>query len=85
VPLGWDCALNTSGGADWRALTLADCIGAGTIKRGFDFKLDPDFCCYLVQFTGPQHEVLAEVEECFSCVKVGVEEKTWGDMKKLYH
>jgi hypothetical protein len=85
APPGWSCALNpTDHGVDYQALTTADCIGAGTIKRGFSFTLDPEFCCYIVQFTGPQHEVLAEQEECFNCVHVGVEPKTWGDAKKLY-
>ena len=86
APAGWGCALNSAlGGVDWGAFTPGDCIFAGSRKRGFSFTLDPDFCCYLVTFTGPQHEVLAQQEECFSCVHVGVENKTWGDVKKLYN
>jgi hypothetical protein len=82
---GWTCALNTTnGGVDWLALSPADCISAGQIKRGFSFTLDPDFCCYLVTFTGPNHEVLATQEECFNCVHVGTEQKTWTNMKKLF-
>ena len=85
APAGWGCALNpVTLGVDYQALTAADCIFAGQIKRGFAFVLDPDFCCYIVQFTGPNHEVLHEQEECFNCVHVGVENKTWGDTKKLY-
>jgi len=84
-PAGWTCALNAgNGGVDWQALTPADCITAGTIKRGFSFTLDPDFCCYLVTFTGPQHEPLATQEECFNCVHVGVEDKPWSGVKNLY-
>lgn len=82
--VGWSCALNATGGVDWQALTPADCIAAGQIKRGFSFTLDPDFCCYIVQFTGPNHEVIAEQEECFNCVHVGTEQKTWGNVKKLF-
>jgi hypothetical protein len=82
---GWSCALNPANqGVDYQALTPADCIGAGTIKRGFAFILDPDFCCYIVQFTGPDHQILGEQEECFNCVHVGVDTKTWGETKKLY-
>lgn len=84
-PPGWTCALNATGGVDWDALSPADCIRAGTIKRGFGFVLDPDFCCYIVVFTGPQHEELARQEECFNCVHVGTEPKAWGDVKRLYH
>lgn len=82
---GWTCALNgATGGVDYFALTPADCIAAGQIKRGFNFVLDPDFCCYIVQFTGPAGEVLAEQEECFNCVHVGVEKQPWGGVKKLF-
>lgn len=84
-PAGWTCALNPmTGGVDWTALTPADCIGAGTIKRGFSFTLDPDFCCYIVVFTGPMGEELGRQEECFNCVHVGVDNKPWGEVKKLY-
>jgi len=86
APAGWGCALNpATQGVDYQALSPADCIGAGQIKRGFSYTLDPDFCCYIVQFTGPNHEVLGEQEECFNCVHVDVEEKTWGGVKKLFH
>ena len=85
APAGWGYALNpATGGTDWQALTPADCVTAGTIKRGFSFTLDPEFCCYIVQFTGPNHEVLNEAEICFNCVHVGVQPNTWGNMKKLY-
>jgi hypothetical protein len=85
APAGWSCALNPSTlGVDWQALSPSDCITAGTIKRGFSFVLDPDFCCYIVQFTGPNHEVLHEQEECFNCVHVGTEQKTWGNVKKMF-
>ena len=82
---GWICAENQfNGGVDWAALTPADCIGAGQIKRGFSFTLDPDFCCYLVEFHGPDHAELVTQEECFNCVHVGNESKPWGGVKKLY-
>ena len=72
------------GGADWQADTDADYIPAGHIKHGFDFLLDPAFCCYLVDFTGPNGQVLCQQEECFSCVTVGVHPDTWGNVKKLF-
>ena len=85
TPAGWSCALNAATlGVDYVALTPADCIGAGTMKRGFSFTLDPDFCCYIVQFTDGNGNVLLEQEECFNCVHVGVQPETWGNMKKLY-
>ena len=84
VPAGWQCALNSNGGADWQALTPADCIQPGHIQHGFDFVLDPEFCCYLVTFTGPQGEVLAQQEECFDCLKVGVNNSTWGNVKGMF-
>ena len=83
--LGWACALNpATQGVDYQALTAADCIGAGQIKRGFSYTLDPDFCCYIVRFLGPEGETLLEQEECFNCVHVGVQPETWGHVKNHY-
>jgi hypothetical protein len=85
APAGWNCALNAAThGVDYVALDPAAYIYAGQIRHGFDFVLDPEFCCYIVQFTGPNHEILFEQEECFSCVHVGVEPQTWGNVKKLF-
>jgi hypothetical protein len=83
-PAGWLGQLNASGGADWIATTPADCIPVGSAKGEFAFLLDPDFCCYVVQFTGPAGEILLEQEECFTCQKVPVDESTWGHIKQLY-
>jgi hypothetical protein len=86
APAGWGCAMNgATGGVDYQALSPADCIAAGQIKRGFSFTLDPDFCCYIVQFTDENHNVIHEQEECFNCVHVAVEPETWGNVKKLFH
>ena len=57
---------------------------AGQIKRGFSYTLDPDFCCYIVRFLGPEGETLLEQEECFNCVHVGVQPETWGHVKNHY-
>jgi hypothetical protein len=81
---GWASFLNPFGGADFFANTLNDCIQPGTAKGGFAFFLDPDFCCYVVQFTGPDGSVLLEQEECFTCQKVPTEHETWGKIKSLY-
>jgi len=82
---GWIGAENQfNSGADWAALTPADCITAGHIVRGFSFTLDPDFCCYLVHFHGANHEDIVTQEECFDCVHVGTESKPWSGVKRLY-
>jgi len=81
---GWSSFLNPLGGADWFANTLGDCIDPGTAKGGFAFFLDPDFCCYIVQFTDPTGAVMLEQEECFTCQKVPVEERSWGSIKQRY-
>jgi hypothetical protein len=81
---GWTGQLTALGGAYWYAMTPDDCIPAGSAKGGFAFLLDPDYCCYVVQFTGPTGEVLLEQEECFSCQKVPVEGDTWGNIKEMY-
>jgi hypothetical protein len=84
APEGWSVFLNPVGGADWFANTPADCIDPGTSKGSFGFLLDPDFCCYIVQFTDPTGAVILEQEGCFTCQKVPVEERTWGHIKQLY-
>lgn len=84
APAGWSVFLNPEGGADWFANTPSDCIDVETSKSVFAFLLDPAFCCYVVQFTDPTGAVLLEQEECFTCQKVPVEQRTWGHIKELY-
>ena len=84
-PMGWSGALNPLGGADWWADTPADCITQGTAKSTFSILLDPGFCCYVVDFTGPTGAIMLTQEECFTlCGKVATEESTWGRIKELY-
>ena len=83
-PAGWSCFLNPFGGADYFANTPVDCIDAGSAKGGFSFRLDPSFCCYIVQFTDPTGAVMLEQEECFTCKQVPTEDGTWGRIKDLY-
>ena len=82
APAGWTCALRSDGGADYQ--TVTDCLTPGHIRRNFSFTLDPEFCCYIVQFTDASGGVVVQTEECFSCVAVGVEPNTWGNVKRLY-
>jgi hypothetical protein len=84
APPGWSCFLRADGGADWFANTPADCISPGSALSGFHFVLDPGYCCYIVQFTGPAGDVLLEQEECFCDKTVGTEESTWGQIKSRY-
>ncbi len=85
APTGWTCTLNaTTLGVDYVAVDPATVVNSGQILHGFTFTLDPEFCCYMVQFTGPAGEVLLEVEKCFDCVHVGVTPETWGNVKQLF-
>ena len=85
APVGWSSTLNAANlGVDYLALDPASYVYAGQILHGFNFVLDPEYCCYIAQFTGPNHEVLFEVEKCFSCVHVGVAPETWGNVKQLF-
>ncbi len=89
VPTGWSGFLNPFGGGDWFANTLDDCIAPGTSLGGFEIEIDiepetSDFCCYIVQFTGPNGAVLLETEACFSCMVVPNEATTWGSLKGQY-
>ncbi|MEJ2721316.1 MAG: hypothetical protein P8181_09270 [bacterium] len=84
APAGWSCFLNPLGGGDWFANTPTDCIAPGTHKGGFAFLLDPAYCCYIVQFTDATGAVILEQEECFTCQKVPVDEKSWGAIKEMY-
>lgn len=81
---GWSSFLNPFGGADWFADTAGDCIATGDIRSGFNFLLDPGFCCYLVQYTDATGAVVAEVEECFCEKPVQIENQTWGNIKGIY-
>ena len=81
---GWSSVLNPLGGADWFANTPNDCIAPGTVWTGFNFLLDPGFCCYVVQYTDATGAVIAEVEECFCDKPVQNEQTTWGQLKGIY-
>jgi hypothetical protein len=83
-PVGWTGFLSPLGGADWFAITPGDCIAPGSSKGEYAFLLDPDFCCYVVQFADATGAVMLEQEECFTCQKVPTDGKTWGHMKELY-
>lgn len=83
-PVGWSGNLNATGGADWVAASPADCIPVAGAKGEFAFLLDPDYCCYVVQFLGPAGELLLEQEECFTCQKVPSQQNTWGQVKEFY-
>jgi len=58
--------------------------GTGLSASSFAFLLDPDFCCYIVQFMDATGAVMLEQEECFTCQKVPVEDSTWGKIKQLF-
>lgn len=84
-PAGWSAVLDpATGGAEWFANTPSDCLAPGTSKGEFAFYLDPDFCCYIVQFADATGAVIHEQEECFTCQKLPVEESSWGYIKQLY-
>jgi hypothetical protein len=84
APGGWTANLVDPGQADWVANSAADCIPAGSFKSGFNFVLDPGFCCYVVRFTDGNGGTLLEQEECFCDNFVGVEQQPWGNIKKLF-
>jgi hypothetical protein len=82
---GWSSVLDPGGGATFFANTPGDCVPIGGSKGGFAFYLDPDFCCYVVQFTDATGAVILEQEECFTCQKIPTQEQSWGAIKQLYH
>jgi len=84
APAGWNSVLNDPGSADWT--TATNCIApTPAAQDGFWFDLDPGFCCYVVQFKDASGNVMHEQEECFCDNFVGVEDKPWSDVKRLFH
>lgn len=84
-PPGWFCSPRGDGGADWGAQAPSGCFGPGQVRRGYNFVLDPKFCCYDAQFTGPAGTVIFQQEACFTCGQpVGVEPAPWGRVKRIY-
>jgi hypothetical protein len=91
VPVGcgaapdWQCALNTSGGADFGSTAAPGCIAPGTALGGFYVTIDPGFCCYRVRFADESGVVFVQDYVCFTlCDGLPVEESTWGSVKQMY-
>jgi hypothetical protein len=86
---GWTSALNSFGGADYNALPpeppLSYCIDAWDLLGGFYVTIDPGFCCYWIKYADETGGFIMQEKECFtSCGDVSVEQKTWGNIKKMY-
>ena len=82
---GWSGVLSPGGAVDFFANTPLDCIEPGTMKSGFQLVVgNPDFCCYIVQFTDATGAVIIEQEECFNCTLVGDDDHAWGEIKAMY-
>jgi hypothetical protein len=83
-PPGWSGYMSPLG-VDFFANTPSDCIDAGTMMGGFQIVVgNPEFCCFIVQFTDPTGAVIEEQEECFNCTLVGENEHAWGEIKSMY-
>jgi hypothetical protein len=86
---GWTSVLNSTGGADYGAVPpdppQSYCIAPGEFLGGFYLTIDPGFCCYWVKYADETGAFILQEKECFtSCNGLPVEQKTWGNIKKMY-
>jgi len=86
APPGWVCAAPLPGGdADFVTVPGTPCIEFGQKVENFTVNLDPLFCCYNVQFDGPDHQIFAIDTVCFECEKpTAARGGTWGQLKMRY-
>jgi hypothetical protein len=86
-PEGWTCNLNGTGGARWDAAVVngSGCIGTGEKVEGFDFIIDPPYCCYRVVYYGPGGAPFYTEQVCFQCESpTPAVPSTWGLLKARY-
>jgi len=82
---GWLCQLTPDGGAFWRTLPGAPCIGPGDKHEPFDVILDPLYCCYRAEYDDPAGQIFFTDLVCFECDKpTGTRGATWGRLKMMY-
>lgn len=87
-PPGWISSLDEEGGAWWQV----DPESEGSCIQKFDnvepFKVileDAVFCCYDVEFDGPDGEIFFTDRVCFRCdAPVQTQTQTWGSIKNQY-
>jgi hypothetical protein len=81
----WQCQLNAAGGADWQQTPGPACIPPFNKLEGFDFIIDPPYCCYRVVFDSPDGQLFGEDVFCFQCESpTPAQLKTWGALKVVY-
>ncbi len=86
-PPGWQCQVVPGGAASWitEPAGTPGCILTGQKHEPFDIVLDPLFCCYTVEYDGPDHQVFFTDVICFECLKpTATHHTTWGNLKAIY-
>ena len=83
----WTCDLMAGGGAAWRKIPgLGTCIQPFEKLESFEFVIDPPYCCYRVEYDGPDGQIFFVDTVCFQCESpTPTRPSTWGSIKARYH
>jgi hypothetical protein len=83
----WACGITPGGGAAWQKIPgTTPCIQPFEKLETFEFIIDPPYCCYRVEFDGPDGKIFATDVFCFQCESpVANLRSTWGSVKARYH
>lgn len=83
----WQCQVSPDGSSYWQAIPGGGgCIQPYEKLEPFDFIIDPPYCCYRVEYDGPDGQVFFVDTICFQCESpVETFKKTWGAVKARYH
>jgi hypothetical protein len=80
----WGCGVTPDGGASWQTVP-PNCIAPFDKVEGFDFIIDPPYCCYRVSFDDPNGQIFFTDTVCFQCESpVAALPTTWGNVKARY-
>ena len=80
----WSCSAGGLKATVWN--TSVSCIAPFQKLETFEFIIDPPYCCYRVEFDGPDGQIFATDVFCFQCESpVPTHPSTWGSVKARYH
>lgn len=84
----WSASADAAGNAHWQKIPSVGgrCIDPFEKLELFEFTIDPPYCCYRVEYDGPDGQIFFQSIVCFQCESPTPSQRaTWGSVKARYH